>query len=160
MILATTGTQLPFPRLIDALDALAATLDERIVAQIGPDTAPYSHIETHATLAPDRLDALMAEARIVVAHAGIGTILSARGHGRPLVVMPRRHALGEHRNDHQMATVRELGDRAGLYVAWEADDLAPLLAGVPLAGPPAPTDAPEGPRRDLIAHLKGLIETA
>ena len=36
--------------------------------------------------------------------------------------------MGEHRNDHQMATARELTDRPGIKVAWDTGDLASLLA--------------------------------
>ena len=163
MIFATTGTQLPFPRLIAALDALAPRLGETVIAQIGPDPASYPNLETHATLSPDRFDTLFAKARIVVAHAGIGTILSARRHGRPLILMPRRFAHGEHRNDHQLATARELEKRAGLSVAWETEDLAEMLTGpTPEVGPPPmPGEAAAGtPLALLHAHLKKLIDGA
>ncbi len=160
MIFATTGTQLPFPRLIAALDALAPDLDEPVIAQIGPDPAPYANLETHATLSPDRFEALFEDARIVIAHAGIGTILSARRHARPLVIVPRRFDRGEHRNDHQLATARELADRTGLHVAWQVADLPALLRDPDLAAPPRPDATPpaEGPLADLLAHLRGLVD--
>ena len=158
MIFATTGTQLPFPRLIAALDALAPDLGERIVAQIGPDPGRYPNLETHATLSPAQFDALFAEARIVVAHAGIGSILSARRHGKPIVLMPRRFDQGEHRNDHQLATVRELEHRAGLSIAWAPEDLRTLLAA-----PATRTEAaPDGPSESLTRlrdHLRDLIDS-
>ena len=163
MIFATTGTQLPFPRLIAALNALAPGLDEPVIAQIGPDPGSYPNLETHATLSPARFDELFAGARIVVAHAGIGTILSARRHGRPLILMPRRFEHGEHRNDHQLATARELEQRAGLSVAWQAEDLAGMLAGpVPEADPLATGDTvpTETPLTRLHAHLRSLIDGA
>ena len=155
MIFATTGTQLPFARLIAALDALAPTLGEPVIAQIGPDTGEYANLETHATLPPERFDTLFARARIVVAHAGIGSILSARRHRRPLVLVPRRFDLGEHRNDHQMATARELEQRAGLSVAWRTEDLAGLLAGPSAPDEPAPESESLNRLRD---HLRGLID--
>ena len=48
---------------------------------------------------------------------------------RPLVIVPRRHALGEHRNDHQLATAQALVGLSGLHVAWEIEDLPKLLDG-------------------------------
>lgn len=165
MILVTTGTQLPFPRLVGAVAALVAEgrLDEPVIAQVGPDAGAYPGLEVHADLPADRFEALFARARLVVGHAGIGTVLSARRHGRPLVAMPRRADLGEHRNDHQMATARELADRPGLHVAWDADALGPLLTGPTPPGPPAADDPdalPEGPRAALVAHLRGLVDGA
>lgn len=113
MIFATVGTQLPFPRLIDALDALAADLSEPVIAQCGPQPGSWRHLEPRPHLTPGEYETLFAQARLVVAHAGIGTILSAKRLGKPLVILPRRHALGEHRNDHQLATAREVAAQTG-----------------------------------------------
>lgn len=128
MIFATVGTQLPFPRLIDALNSLATTLDEEIVAQVGASTGDWPHIDARATMAPADYEATFQAARVVVAHAGIGSILSARKIGKPLVLVPRRYSLGEHRNDHQLSTARQVADLPGMYVAWETASLAKWLA--------------------------------
>lgn len=128
MIFVTVGTQLPFPRLIDAVDALSSTLAEEIVAQVGPDRSQRTGILSYPMLRPDEIATYMSQARVVVAHAGIGTILECQSLGKPLVIVPRRFDLGEHRNDHQMATAHQLVDLNGLHVAWDVDDLGNLLA--------------------------------
>jgi UDP-N-acetylglucosamine transferase subunit ALG13 len=127
VILVTTGTQLPFPRLVAAMDRLAPALDEPVIAQVGPDPTPYPGLDTRPTLSATEFNTLFAEARLIVAHAGIGTVLSARRHGKPLILMPRRHGLGEHRNDHQVATAEALGALPGLYVARDEDALEDLV---------------------------------
>lgn len=130
MIFATTGTQLAFPRLMAALDALAADLGEPIVAQAGPEpdaAAVYRGLDIRTLLSPEEYDRTVAQARLIVAHAGIGTILTAQQHNKPLILVPRRFALGEHRNDHQIATARQVADLEGIHVAWEVDDIGPLL---------------------------------
>ena len=158
MIFASVGTQLPFPRLIDALEALAPDLGEEIMAQTGPlgpeDAARWPHLKLEPSLIPERFEALFTAARVVVAHAGIGTILSAKRFGKPLVILPRRHALGEHRNDHQMATARQLEASEGIYVAWDAAEIGPLLRRSDLA--PA-TDKPAPSLETLITRLRGFI---
>lgn len=158
MILATVGTQLPFPRLIDALDALAPELGEEIVAQTGPrgpgNDGAWPNLAVRERLAPAEFDALFAAARVIVAHAGIGTILSARRHGKPLVILPRRHALGEHRNDHQLATARQVESLPGIHVAWETAELGPLLARPDLE--PA-GEAASPSHAALIARLRAFI---
>jgi UDP-N-acetylglucosamine transferase subunit ALG13 len=126
VIFVITGTQLPFPRLVGAMNRLAPELDERVVAQIGPDPAVYPNLESCPTFAPGVFATLFQDARLIVAHAGIGTVLSARRYGKPLILIPRRHALGEHRNDHQVATARSLQGRPGLYLAWDEADLTDL----------------------------------
>ncbi len=154
MIFATVGTQLPFPRLIAALDALAPDLGEAIVAQTGPGARPVRTLDQRDSLTPAEFDALMREARVIVGHAGIGTILSARSVGKPLVLMPRRHALGEHRNDHQVATARQVAHMPGIHVAWEAADLGPLLGRRDLA---AARQEESAARAALIGRLKAFI---
>lgn len=128
MIFVTVGTQLAFPRLIAAMETYATLSQEQVVAQVGPDRIAALNLERHVHLRPAHYVQLMTDARAVVAHAGIGTILSAQTYRRPLVVLPRRHARGEHRNDHQMATAAALEGRPGLRIAWEAHEIAPILA--------------------------------
>ncbi|MEO1552252.1 MAG: glycosyltransferase, partial [Pseudomonadota bacterium] len=94
-------------------------------------------------------------ARVVVAHAGVGTILSAKRFGKPLVLLPRRVALGEHRNDHQMATAQAVAPLPGIHIAWEVDDLPPLLATPDLA---CATDTPSPSHAALMARLKSFID--
>ncbi|MDB6452834.1 glycosyltransferase [Falsirhodobacter sp. 20TX0035] len=154
MIFATVGTQLPFPRLIDALAALAPDLGEPVVAQAGPGEAARPGLDLRESLTPDAFSDLFRAARVVVAHAGIGTVLSARRFGKPLVVLPRRHGLGEHRNDHQSATARQLQGLPGIYVAWEVPDLAALLRQGDLE--PA-RDGRSPSHQALLARLRDFV---
>ena len=154
MIFVTVGSQLPFGRLIDAMDGLAAVLDEDIVAQTG-QIGPWQNLSTVTNLAPDAFAELFMAARVVVAHAGIGTVLSAERYRIPLILVPRRHILGEHRNDHQMATARALEGRTGIYVAWQVDAVADLLNRSSLM----PVEAESNYSRDtFLIRLKRILE--
>ena len=154
VIFVTVGTQLPFPRLIDAMDDLVPVLDEEVVAQVGPGCRKWQHIKVYEGLCPDAFENLFKQARVVVAHAGIGSILSAQRLKKPLIIFPRRHSLGEHRNDHQLATARQIEQLPGVYVAWSSDDLLSLLSKPSLA--PA-TEATSDSRKALVACLKQFI---
>jgi UDP-N-acetylglucosamine transferase subunit ALG13 len=155
VILVTTGTQLPFPRLCQAADQLAATVGETVIVQTGEANVTLAHATAVASLDPQDFDRTAAEARLIIAHAGIGSILDAARFGKPLIIVPRRHALGEHRNDHQMATARRLAGRVdGLQVAWDLADLAALVGQ---ADTPA-TIASSGGRAALQRYLKTEIE--
>jgi len=57
----------------------------------------------------------------------MGTILTALTRGKQLCIMPRQFRFGEHRNDHQVATVERLEDYPGLYKAHDEDDLPACL---------------------------------
>ncbi len=156
MIFVATGTQLAFPRLIGAMDAMARDLDEPVIAQVGPDTEPRLHIETHARLHPARFEELFGTARVIVAHAGVGSILLAKRMRRPLIIVPRRLDLNEHRNDHQLATAREVEGTPGVRVAWDIADL-PDMVRVADPVPAEPTLSPQA--ESLIARLRDFIKT-
>lgn len=156
MIFVTTGTQLPFPRLIAAMDDWAANASEDVVAQVGPDDTARAHLDVRAHLKPAEFEALFSQARLIVAHAGIGSILTAKRLGKPLILAPRRFEQGEHRNDHQMATAREVSGYQGLYVAWEMADLPALLARQDLL---TPTSEISEKAAALHAFLKTFIDS-
>jgi UDP-N-acetylglucosamine transferase subunit ALG13 len=124
LIFTTIGTQLPFDRLIQGVDRWAKNNPEQhVFAQIGPDGAIPTHIGWERTLTPKTFQELINECSCVVSHAGMGTILSAMELGKPIIVMPRRADLNEHRNDHQLATVEKMGRFDLVHVARDDDEL-------------------------------------
>lgn len=142
MILVTVGTQLPFPRLIGILDRLAPELERRIVAQIGDQPETPRNVEWHRNFEPRQFEALFKEADLVVSHAGIGTVLAAKKHRKPLIVFPRQVKFGEHRNDHQLATAAQLARKKGIHVANSDAELQRLVAEPNLeaaSGEPSPS---------------------
>jgi UDP-N-acetylglucosamine transferase subunit ALG13 len=127
--------QLGFDRLIAAMDALAPALGQPVIAQIGKGSYRPSNMQARISIAPAEFERLVAEARLIVSHAGIGTVLTAARMGKPVVLVPRRASLGEHRNDHQLATVRQLAGRPGIVVAEDETALADAIAqGLTLEG--------------------------
>lgn len=128
MIIVTVGMQLGFDRLIAAMDDLAPGLGMPVIAQTGKGTYAPRNMETRIKIAPAEFEALVGEARLIVAHAGIGTVLTAARCAKPILLMPRRADLGEHRNDHQMATVGKLAGRPGILVAKDESELPARIA--------------------------------
>ena len=124
MIVVTVGMQLGFDRLIAAMDAIAPQLGMPVIAQTGKGTYVPRNMEARAKIAPSEFEALVGKARLIVAHAGIGTVLTAARCRKPILLMPRRADLQEHRNDHQLATVRKLAGRPGILVASDENELA------------------------------------
>jgi UDP-N-acetylglucosamine transferase subunit ALG13 len=155
VILLTVGTQLPFDRFVEIVDRLAPTLAEPVFAQVGQGRYRPANMEWQPFVGPIEFERRIAECRCIVAHAGIGTIVMAQKHRKPTILFPRREAFDEHRNDHQLATVRALGGRPGISVALDEAALAGLLATWRQL--PAPADPlPERDRlRDAVALLVG-----
>ena len=157
MIFVSVGTQLAFDRLITAVDRWAGAAPGRdVFAQIGPSRLHPRHIEHAEFVSPQECGQRMMAADAVVAHAGIGTILSALELGKPLLVMPRRAELGEHRNDHQLATARRFAELGRVSVAFDESELAARLEEldhVTTARPRIGASAPE----TLLAALRAFI---
>lgn len=131
MIFVTVGGQTPFDRLIGAVDDWAGARGrDDVFAQIGRTELRPRHVRFAHFLAPNEFRSKVLEARVVVAHAGMGTILTALEVGRPLLVLPRRAALRETRNDHQLATARRFGERGVLVAVADERELALRLDGI------------------------------
>lgn len=128
MIFVTVGTQLAFDRLVTAVDEWAGQATPlRVFAQVGPSNRSFRNLEYKSFVSPHEADKLFRNAEIVVSHAGMGSILTALKYRKPIVILPRRASLGEHRNEHQLATAKWLGGRSGVTVAWDVSELVGIL---------------------------------
>lgn len=165
MIFLTVGTQLPFNRLVRAADQWAAANPGHTLfgqtCQLGPDDYTPQHFEWAPHLSPADIDARFRDARLIVAHAGMGTLITALSLAIPILIMPRRAALGEQRNDHQLGTAARFGCKPGVTVAREEADVIRLMDAHHATNPgtrPAPIAAEAEPR--LIAALRDTILAA
>jgi|TARA_B100000745_G_scaffold297988_2_gene245811 UDP-N-acetylglucosamine transferase subunit ALG13 len=128
MILLTVGTQLPFDRLVRAMDEWAkANPHIEVFAQIANGEYIPKHMEYVGFLGQKHFESLFAQSELVIAHAGMGSVISSLISAKPVVIFPRRASLGEHRNEHQLATCQKLSSLKGCYVAHEPDDLYSIL---------------------------------
>jgi UDP-N-acetylglucosamine transferase subunit ALG13 len=128
MIFVTVGSQEPFDRLIRAIDewaGLRARAD--VFAQVAGSTYRAKHIEVTDFVDPSEFSRRVEGAAVVVAHAGMGSIISALELGKPIVVMPRRANLRETRNDHQVATAGRFGQQGRVIVAQDEQELGVKL---------------------------------
>lgn len=89
MIFCTIGTQAPFDRFVKIIDEVAAHLDEEIIAQVYKSEYVAQNIRTIEFLPPDEFNKLFSKARLIVAHAGMGTIISAMRQHKPIIIFPR-----------------------------------------------------------------------
>lgn len=116
---------MPFDRMIEALDAWVKEQagDVGVFAQIGNSELKPKHLKFVDSLTPDEFRDAVRKAEVIVAHAGMGSVLTAMEFGKPLVVLSRLGALQETRNDHQVATAKWLSTKPGVYVAMNEAEL-------------------------------------
>jgi UDP-N-acetylglucosamine transferase subunit ALG13 len=128
MIFVTVGSQEPFDRLIRAVDEWARSRGRTdVLAQIASSSLRPEFIPFTQFVEPAEFNRIMRETKLIVAHAGMGSIISALELGKPIVVMPRRADFRETRNDHQVATAERFGAQGRVIVANDEHDLAAKL---------------------------------
>jgi UDP-N-acetylglucosamine transferase subunit ALG13 len=158
VIFVTVGAQMPFDRLIRAVDDWAVHRQrDDVFAQIGPTELKPNRIATTRFIDPQEFRRRVNEARIVIAHAGMGSIITALELGKPILVMPRRGDLRETRNDHQVATARQFERSGRIVVAMneqELTDKLDMLDAMSGSEPVAPQASPQ-----LIAAVRGFLES-
>lgn len=140
MIFVTVGTHHdPFARLLDALGQLDPS---ELVVQYGPGQAPPGVARAEAYMPFEQMVACCREAEKVITHAGVGSILVARREGHTPIVVPRRHDLGEHVDEHQAELTRALAARGTVVPVYELAELGQIVAGAPPRHPPAESVEP------------------
>lgn len=128
MIFLTVGTQLPFDRLVRGIDEWAEKSSPvDIFGQIGPGSYKPKNFSFKDFISPVEFNDKILKADLIVAHAGMGSILTALQYCKPIIIFPRRASLGEHRNEHQLATAKRFLNRPGLSVAFDISELHRLL---------------------------------
>ena len=124
MIFVTVGTQGRFDRLISAMDDIACEMPHiKFVAQVSEGSSLVRHMKAFDFISPNEFDEHFNSAKLIVSHAGMGTIISAFENDKPILVLPKLAKLGEHRNDHQLATAKKLESLKYLHVAYTEKEL-------------------------------------
>jgi beta-1,4-N-acetylglucosaminyltransferase len=141
MVFVTIGTSEPFDRLLRALPRLDG---EELVVQAGDSDLQPEGARCLSYMSYDELVELICEARVVVTHAGVGTIMTALANGKHPVVMPRLARFGEAIDDHQLGLARRLAEAGYVTLAEDEKTLADAVAGGP---------APTNGRRNGNGHL-------
>jgi len=128
---------MPFERMVRAVDEWAGREGRSdVFAQIGPadssdpDVWEPRHIAWTRFLDPPDFQQRVNEAKVLVAHAGMGSIITALQAGKPILVMPRRGDLQETRNDHQVATAERFYKMGRVRAAFDETQLVQELANL------------------------------
>ncbi len=150
MIFVTTGTCEPFDRLLHALDELV--VDEELIVQHGHSRVRPPRARCVDFLAYDELVEVVRNARVVVTHAGVGSVLTALANGKRPIVVPRLAVHGDAVDDHQLEFARRLAANGVITLLEEPGRLSELLAangstnGTPIA-----------PDRRLVSELRAFL---
>ena len=141
MIFVTVGTHtLHFDRLILAAEAYAETTDEEVVIQSGSSQRQLRSARAYPFLSTSKMHELSSEARVIVMHAGVGSIMTALDAPGRLVLAPRRKKHNEHIDDHQLELASVL-ERRGIAACLLEITPETLRSAIELAPARAATSA-------------------
>ena len=129
MILVTVGThEQQFNRLVEYIDKWAGEHDEEVIVQTGYSTYQPKHCVWQNFYKQTEMDKFVRDARIVVTHGGPCCYIEVVNLGKVPVVVPRKHSLGEHVDDHQTEIGRELKkQRHNIILIEDINELGDVL---------------------------------
>lgn len=129
MIFVTVGGMRGFERLVHQMDLIAGELEEQVMMQIGSTDYEPRNCDYSRFIPRDDMKKLYADARVVVCHAGTGSILTALEHNKPLILVPRLRKYGEVFDDHQLEIARDMESR-GITVVYDISNLQSAVENV------------------------------
>jgi UDP-N-acetylglucosamine transferase subunit ALG13 len=103
---------------------------EDVIAQIGYGNYHPKSLRFINYCSPREFINIVVESRVVITHAGIGTIGQALKFAKPVIVVPRKAELGECSDNHQWTTAKQLEKEGKILVAYEISELSQKLKEV------------------------------
>ncbi|MEO1476443.1 MAG: glycosyltransferase, partial [Pseudomonadota bacterium] len=113
-------------RLLQAVDQIAPDLPGPVVVQHGHTPFQPTNCKAEAFLTMSAFEHAIRTSELLIIHGGGGGILLALKSGKVPVMVPRRHELGEHIDNHQVSWSRALNDTERVVLV---EDTAHLLDG-------------------------------
>jgi UDP-N-acetylglucosamine transferase subunit ALG13 len=156
MIFMTVGSMLPFDRLVKSMDDWAARHPQvEIIAQIGAGAYEPQNMKWVRTFSRREFDDHTRNAELVVAHAGVGSVVTALEFRKPIVVLPRFAAAKEHTTNHQVDTAKWMQGRPGVFVAMSETDLDQAIIDAQAVNRVEPLSSSAPP--EFIAKIRGFL---
>ncbi len=162
-LFVSVGSRLPMDRLLKSVDDfLEQHSDYAAFAQIGPSKLSLKHLQSTRWLNEREFEKALLDCDVFVSHAGMGNIIMASKYDKPIVVMPRRFELGEHINDHQLATVNGLRRHPNMLIVNREVDVEQAILTVSKNSSVDVTQQTDfnSERKQLIENLKHFIDNA
>lgn len=158
MILVLLGThELPFTRLLKEVEKLKneGIIDDEIIVQNG-----NTHYESDVlTLKPfvsyEEMEKLVEQARLIITHAGSGSIISGIKKGKVVIAAPRLEKYGEHNDNHQLELAQVFQEQGHILV-WNDGEILGDIYNQALNFVPKPFISK---KEKMIKLLKDFIES-
>jgi len=158
MILVLLGTfQIEFPRPLIVIEQLKQEnkLQEKVIVQNGFTNFNSSLLDLRPFMSGEELDKLYQEARLIITHAGTGSLMKGIKMGKKVISVPRLKKYGEHIDDHQLEIHTEFEKLKYIYPWNEGDSLERILVDIENFVPAKYVSHKE----DMVQYLKSYIDS-
>lgn len=132
MIFVTVGNaKQPFFRLLNEIESLANNGffgNEEVFVQYGhnkPVKAPACHCQPFISM--EEFNNKICKSRIVISHAGAGSLINIIESGQVPIIVPRQKKYGEHIDDHQIELAQVLSSEEKIIALHDIVDLPEAL---------------------------------
>lgn len=131
MIFVTVGTHNQgFERMVRKMDEIAGITQEKVIIQRGYTNYEPVHAESFKFLEYQQIYQFYKNARVIVAHAGAGTLLDALKSGNPVIAVPRFKKYGEHIDDQQLELAEALEKRKRVVAVYDIKKLRETIDNI------------------------------
>ena len=130
MILVLLGTQNnSFHRLLEKIDDLInkKIIKEEVIVQAGYTKYDTKNMKILDFVTSNQLEKMQKEARIIITHGGVGSIITSLKMGKKVIGVPRLHQYSEHVNDHQRQIVELFSQKGYIIGVLNLDDMEKAL---------------------------------
>ena len=152
----SVGTQLPFDRLLEAVEDCLDPTNDVAIFQIGESRHRPKFGDVYNYLSPQEYSEEFDKCDVFISHAGMGSIITALENGKPIIIMPRLFSFGEHRNDHQVDTANRFINNPLVSIVNSKEDLNVLLENFNFSR--GSVSSSINPAPELISFLKSVID--
>lgn len=133
LIFVTLGTQdKPFNRLLEALEYQIdlGNIKEEVIVQAGLTKYESTKMKIFNLVSHDEFEKYIKEARIVITHGGVGSIITALKHEKKVIAAPRLAQYGEHVNDHQLQILKCFEKKGYILPLYDFNDFDKVLKNI------------------------------
>lgn len=133
MILVTLGTQdKSFKRLLNAVQKCIddKVINEEVIVQTGCTKYNSKDMKIFDLMSQEQLDKYRKQARIIITHAGVGSILDSLRLDKKIIAAARLKKYHEHTNDHQLQILNNFANDGYIIKLENFDDLSSILNNI------------------------------
>ena len=133
MIFVTVGaSEFDFERLLKIIDEFIEekTIDEEVIAQIGTSKYKPQNYKYFKLIGNDDFEKYINDARVIICHAGTGTVVPSLKKGKKIIIFPRLKEFNEHIDNHQLELAGVFSNKGYVLCATNEDELIECLNNI------------------------------